>query len=102
MYPGLDAIVALVFFKANNPVNQSEQSEIPAQAHIGTGVNLGAQLAHQDISGQYALTAEAFYTASLSLAVAAVSGTAACFFMSHTDAPLSYTLMVLTFNVVSS
>jgi hypothetical protein len=38
---------------------------------------------YQDIAGFYFLAAVSFYAASLGIAVATVSGTTGCFFMSH-------------------
>jgi hypothetical protein len=50
-------------------------------------MNSGAKLPHQNAACCHALAAEAFHSAPLSCTVAAISRTAACFFMGHEGSP---------------
>ena len=46
-------------------------------------MKLGATLAHDDVAGQHHLTAKALDAQPFGFGVAAVAGTAACFFVCH-------------------
>jgi hypothetical protein len=47
-----------------------------------------AALSYEDIAGEYYLTAKAFNPEALGITIAAVPGTSAAFFMSHTTSPI--------------
>jgi hypothetical protein len=64
-------------------VDQGKQGEILAQANAATGVERGANLAHQDAPRTDVLAAEPFYAASLSVGVATVAAGTLTFFVCH-------------------
>src|SRR3954452_12714127 len=64
-------------------VRLGEQGVVLADADIGAGVELGAALADEDVAGDHALVAELLHAQALAGGIAAVPGTAACFFMCH-------------------
>ncbi len=67
-------------------------------------MELGAELAHDDVAGKNVLAAESLDAPALPRTVAAVAGTAACFFMCHGVSPSnrSQAVMDLIFKVVKS
>ena len=58
-------------------VLQGEQGVVAALAHVDAGVDVGAALAHQDITRQHKLAVAALHAQALGLGVAAVLGGAA-------------------------
>lgn len=54
-----------------------------AEAHIATGVKLGATLANQNVTGHGSLATEDFYAQALTFRIAAVFRTTATFFVCH-------------------
>src|SRR5690349_15048401 len=64
-------------------VGLGEQGVVAAHADVDAGMELRAALAHQDVAGDDALAAELLEAEALGLRIAAVTGTAACFFMCH-------------------
>ena len=81
--PGLDLVLAGIFFKLHNPVNEGEKRIVLAHADVGAGMDLGAVLPHQDVARQNRLAAELLHAEPLTGAVASIAGTSACLFMSH-------------------
>lgn len=77
------ASFAGVLFVLHQTIGQGEEGEVFAHADVVAGVNLGAELANEDVAGQHFLPAVTLNASSLAFGVATVSGTAACFFMSH-------------------
>jgi hypothetical protein len=75
--------VAAKRFIFDNAVNLGKQGIVPAAAYIFSSVDPGTELADEYIAGPDVLTAEPLDASPLSLAVAAVPGTAACLFMCH-------------------
>ena len=69
----LTAILALAL-KTDGAVHQSEQGVIAADTHIDTGMDVGASLANQDITGQNELTVGTLHAQALSLGNTAVLG----------------------------
>ena len=69
--------------KGKLPVGQREQRVIAAHADIFTRVHLGAALADDDAAGGDQFATETLDAESFGFRVAAVAGTAACFFMCH-------------------
>ena len=65
----------------DSAVNQSKQGVIAADANVGTGMNVRASLANQDVAGQNELTVSALHAQTLGLGVTAVLGGAAALFM---------------------
>ena len=73
----LAAILALAL-ELDGTVNQSKQGVVTADAHIDTGMDVGASLANQDVAGQNELTVGTLHAQALGLGITAVlSGTAA-------------------------
>ncbi len=62
---------------------QSEQGVVFATADVLAGMEMGATLANDDVAGDDVLAAVALHAQSLSMRVAAVTGGAKTFFMSH-------------------
>jgi len=65
------------------PVRGGEKGVIPAAAYVVARVETGAPLTDNDAAGAHGLAAEAFDTEAFGFRVAAVAGTATCFFVSH-------------------
>jgi hypothetical protein len=65
------------------PVSQCKKGVVLADADIIAGVKLGAPLANDDAASGDQLTAKALYAKALGIGVTTVTGTAACFLMSH-------------------
>jgi hypothetical protein len=76
------------FFEGDNTINLGEQCVVSTTPNIGTRMNSGTELPDDDVTGPDRLTAEFLHPAALPAAVAAVSRTAACFFMSHKSLPM--------------
>lgn len=62
---------------------QCEQGIVFAAADVLAGMEVGATLANDDIAGDDVLATEALHAKSLGMRVAAVTGGAKTFFMSH-------------------
>ena len=60
------------FLIGDNAVNLGIEGIITTQAHIGAGMNSGAELTDQDIAGPDNLAAESFYSTPLGITVSAV------------------------------
>jgi hypothetical protein len=56
----------------DNPINQGKKGIITTQAHIGAGMNSGAELTYQNIAGPDNLAAESLYATPLGITVSAV------------------------------
>lgn len=67
--------------EAHNAVRLGEQGVVGADAHVLTGVDVGAALTDQDIAGQNVLSVGALGTKALGLGITAVLGGAHTFFM---------------------
>src|SRR5258706_9291943 len=67
----------------HNAVDQRKERIVAAHADILTRMDLGAELTNQNIARAHSLAAENLHTASLTIAIASVAGTAACFLMCH-------------------
>ena len=88
----MNATLADILLKAHNAGHFGKQGKIPAHAHVHTGVNGSAELTHQNIASQNALTAKTLYAAALAFTVATVARRAACFLMCHGSLPGAPTL----------
>src|SRR5690606_10256554 len=64
-------------------VDEREQRVIAAYADIRSGVEARAPLAHDDVTGQDALAAEALHAEPFRFGIAAVLRAAACLFVCH-------------------
>lgn len=62
---------------------QCEQGVVFATTDVLAGMEVGATLANNDVAGDDVLTTEALHAKSLGMRVAAVTGGAKTFFMSH-------------------
>ena len=62
---------------------QSEQGVVLAATHVLTGMEVSATLANDDVAGDDVLATKALHAKSLGMRVAAVTGGAKTFFMSH-------------------
>ena len=62
---------------------QCEQSVVFATADVLAGMEVGATLANDDVAGDDVFATEALHAKSLGMRVAAVTGGAKTFFMSH-------------------
>ena len=60
-----------------------EDRMVPSHTNIGTGVELGTPLAHENIAGDNDLAAELLDAEPPAFAVATVAGAAACFLVCH-------------------
>jgi hypothetical protein len=67
----------------DRPLDHGEDRVIPADADAHARVPLGAALAHEDVAGDDALTAEPLNAEVLGMGVAAVPGRAACLFVCY-------------------
>jgi hypothetical protein len=74
--------------KLHNACGKCKECVVTSNADIDAGMKLCAALTHEDIAGEYNLTAKAFNPEALGITVAAVSRTSAAFFMSHTTSPI--------------
>ena len=63
--------------------NQSEQGVVLADANIGTGVKLGAALAHDDGACSDVFTSESLDAQHFGVGVTTVARRAAAFFLCH-------------------
>jgi hypothetical protein len=75
-------------FKLHNACGKCKECVVTADANIDAGMKLCAALTHEDVAGEYYLTAKAFNPEALGITFAAVSRTSAAFFMSHTTSPI--------------
>ncbi len=66
-----------------HPIPLGKEGKILPQAHIFTGMKLGANLSNQDIPGLDLLAGITFYPKALPLTIPSVSRTAAGFFVCH-------------------
>ena len=83
-----DFLARLVFmFEGDQTVGKCEKRIVPPHSDIGPGMEMRAKLTNYDVAGTHELTAEFLHAPSLACAVAAISGTPACFFMSHNMPP---------------
>src|SRR5207248_8542916 len=64
-------------------IDQREQGVVLADANIHPGMNLGPALTHDDRARRNRLAAERLYAQTFGLGIAAVTRTAACFFVCH-------------------
>ena len=64
-------------------VYKREKGVVAAHAHVAARMDFCPALAHEYISGQYELAVGTLCPQSLRITVAAVSGRADAFFMSH-------------------
>ena len=80
---GLHLAVADILLVRHGAVHQGEQGLVLAQADGFAGVELGAQLAHQDVAGLDHLAAVALHAEALAVAVASVAGRALRFCVCH-------------------
>ena len=71
-------------------VDQCEQRVILALADAFAGVELGTQLADDDVAGDYLLAAVAFDATSLTVGIATVAGRALTLLMCHDSPKVSY------------
>ena len=62
---------------------QCEQGVVFATADVLAGMEVGATLANNDVAGDDVLATKALHAKSLGMRVAAVTGGAKTFFMSH-------------------
>src|SRR5690349_21296056 len=69
--------------EAHNAVDLREQGPVSTDADIVAGVELGADLAHEDRTGLHVLAREALHAAHLRVGVATVASRALSFFVSH-------------------
>lgn len=75
-------------FKLYNACGKRKECVIASDTDIDAGMKLCAALSYEDIAGEYNLTAKAFNPEALGITIAAVPGTSAAFFMSHTTSPI--------------
>ncbi len=76
-------LVLLELFELNLAVFQSKQSVVGAFAHVDTGMDLGASLANENVTGENELTVSTFYAESSGFGVTTVFSRAYTFLMSH-------------------
>src|SRR5580700_1282517 len=69
--------------KLNDALGSREQRMVRPDPHIHARAIHRAALANQDIAGEHIFTAEFLHAQTLGVRVAAVAGTAACFFVCH-------------------
>jgi hypothetical protein len=81
------AIFRALFLKPDLTILFREQSVVPSNANVDTCVKARATLPYQDVSSDRFLSTEHFYAQPFGLRIAAVSATAACFFMCHCSVP---------------
>src|ERR1700683_5497711 len=67
----------------NNALGVPERRMVRPDPDIHARAIHGAALENQDITGEHIFTAELLHTQTLRVRVAAVAGTAACFFVCH-------------------
>src|SRR5882724_7676621 len=86
-----DADRATAFFaldaELHRAINQGEQGVIAAEADAGARMKLGAALANDDVAGIHGLSAVNLHPEVFGVRIAAVTGTAASFFMCHDCLP---------------
>ncbi len=70
-------------FENYRAVDLGKKGIVTPAPYVLAGMKSSAALADQNTAGAYRLPAETFYPEPFSYAVAAVTGTAACFFMGH-------------------
>ena len=59
--------------KLDNALDQGKQGVVPAASHVVAGMNLGAALTIDDVTGFYNLAAELFTAESLTIRIPAVA-----------------------------
>ena len=70
-----DALTILApTLETNDAVRLSEQGVVRADAHVGTGMDVGTTLTDQDVAGQNELTVGTLNAQALGLGVTAVLG----------------------------
>ena len=69
--------------ETNNALNLGEQGVVGATAHVGTGVDVRATLANQNVAGQNVLTIRTLGTQALGLGITTVLGRTYAFLMCH-------------------
>ena len=81
------AVFRSLLLKLDRSVLLREQGVITTHANIDSRMEVSAALAHDDIAGNGFLPTVQFDAQSLTLGIATVLGTAACFFVSHCIIP---------------
>ncbi len=83
-------------------LDQGKKGVVLADADTDTGMELGAALANKDIAGENQLTTVTLDAKPFRFRVAAVTGTAACFFMCHVSVsfPLGRNTVNADFSVI--
>ena len=71
------------FFEHYGAIRQGEQRVVFAEPHIDAGVVLGAALPHNDVTRNYGLSAEFFYTESFTFRISTVFRATGSFFVCH-------------------
>ena len=82
VHRALPAVLALTL-ETDGAVYQSEQGVILANANVDTGMDVGASLANQDVTGQNKLTVCTLHAQALSLGITAVLGRTAALVVSE-------------------
>src|SRR6185369_6813435 len=82
-YVDVHALLSAALLELHPARDLREQRMVRAGADVRARAHGCTALPDQDISCQNGFAAEAFYAQPLGMRVAAVSGTAACFFMCH-------------------
>ena len=72
MHTGERSVFAHIFFEFNNTIACGENGEVTTKPNALTGVNFGTELANDNITSQYMLTAKAFNATALAYTVASV------------------------------
>ena len=75
-------------FKLHNACGKRKERIITPDTDVEAGMKFCAPLPHENIAGKDDLTAKALHAEALGITIAAVSGTSAAFFMSHTTSPI--------------
>jgi hypothetical protein len=70
-------------FELHNAFDFSEEGVVLADANAIAGVELGAALTHDDITGLDDLAAEHFHAKAFTFGIATVAGTTTSFFVCH-------------------
>merc|ERR1712173_311299 len=75
--------VEFALVESHNTVGKREQGVVLAHADIGTRIELGAALAHDDVAGDDVLAAELLHAKATTGRITTVTRRTACFFMCH-------------------
>src|SRR5664280_2233749 len=87
-----DRLAPLATGEVHRAIGQGEERVIAAEAHVVTGMELGAPLADDDRPGAHRGAAEGFHPQALGVRIASVAGGAATLGLGHSDYSLCSTV----------